>query len=81
MAMLTRTATFTASAGPVQISFPTPAANFGIGPGAPTITDAPTVGASCWCDTPVNSSGTTTVNVYASDVITGYVDVTIFDKA
>lgn len=80
MALLIRTATFAASAGPVQISFPTPSGNFGAGPGAATVTDSPTSGVGIWLDAPVSASGTTTQNVYASEVFTGTVDVIIFDK-
>jgi hypothetical protein len=79
MAILIRTATFTAEQGPKSISFPTPAGSFGIGPAAPTITDVVTSGVAIWTDTPVSSLGTTTVNVYASDVFTGTVPVVIED--
>jgi len=79
MAVQVQRATFANEQGPKQLTFVTPAGNFGVGSAAPTITDNPLVGVSCWCDAPATVGPVTTVNVYATDAFTGYIDVPLED--
>jgi hypothetical protein len=77
MATLTRTATFTGEEGPKQISFPTPAGNFGFLAGL-SLTDN-SGGAAIHVKDVVSAAGTTTANVVASDLIIGTATITVVD--
>lgn len=74
--MLVRAAVFTASAGPVTVSFPTPAAGY-------EVLHAPNLDGNLEVTTaaPVSASGTTTLDVSLSGAATGTVYIVIIDSS